>query len=176
MPAYRYRALVRGGGIEVTGSELTRTLISSGLRVPLKECPPQKIRARLITAWDALVPAMPHSAPGKVPNWANMSRELLHRWEHPHRAYHNSAPLRYTHRPYRPLQPTPATATTRPGCAPNTHYPEEAFIHGRTGFLRDYLVRERIYTSQDGHRLWDAAVRTNMIAELQSYRPVPPSI
>ena len=78
VPAYRYEGLVRAGAREVSGSQLTRILIDSGLRVPLRERP-NKIRPRLMRAWDSLLPG--HTALGE---------DLLERYEQPHRKYHTS--------------------------------------------------------------------------------------
>lgn len=81
VPAYRYEGLVRAGAREVSGSQLTRILIDSGLRVPLRERP-NKIRPRLMRAWDSLMPG--HTALGE---------DLLERYEQPHRKYHTSVHL-----------------------------------------------------------------------------------
>ena len=81
VPAYRYDGLVRAGAREVSGSQLTRILIGSGLRVPLRERP-NKIRPRLMRAWDSLLPG--HTALGE---------DLLERYEQPHRKYHTSVHL-----------------------------------------------------------------------------------
>ena len=81
VPAYRYEGLVRAGAREVSGSQLTRILIGSGLRVPLRERP-NKIRPRLMRAWDSLLPG--HTALGE---------DLLARYEQPHRKYHTSVHL-----------------------------------------------------------------------------------
>ena len=81
VPAYRYEGLVRAGAREVSGSRLTRILIDSGLRVPLRERP-NKIRPRLMRAWDSLLPG--HTTLGE---------DLLARYEQPHRKYHTSVHL-----------------------------------------------------------------------------------
>ena len=81
VPAYRYEGLVHAGAREVSGSQLTRILIGSGLRVPLRERP-NKIRPRLMRAWDSLLPG--HTALGE---------DLLARYEQPHRKYHTSVHL-----------------------------------------------------------------------------------
>lgn len=81
VPAYRYEGLVRAGAREVSGSQLTRILIGSGLRVPLRERP-NKIRPRLMRAWESLLPG--HTALGE---------DLLERYEQPHRKYHTSVHL-----------------------------------------------------------------------------------
>ena len=81
VPAYRYEGLVRAGAREVSGSQLTRILIDSGLRVPLRERP-NKIRPRLMRAWESLLPG--HTTLGE---------DLLARYEQPHRKYHTSVHL-----------------------------------------------------------------------------------
>ena len=81
VPAYRYEGLVRAGAREVSGSQLTRILIGSGLRVSLRERP-NKIRPRLMRAWESLLPG--HTALGE---------DLLERYEQPHRKYHTSVHL-----------------------------------------------------------------------------------
>lgn len=81
VPAHLHGTLTRAGAQPVTGSELTRALTASGLRVPLKERP-TKIRRTLLTAWNKTLPGQ-----------ENLGQELLERWEEPHRAYHNSAHL-----------------------------------------------------------------------------------
>ena len=81
VPAYRYEGLVRAGAREVSGSRLTRILIDSRLRVPLRERP-NKIRPRLMRAWASLLPG--HTALGE---------DLLARYEQPHRKYHTSVHL-----------------------------------------------------------------------------------
>lgn len=81
VPAYRYEGLVRAGAREVSGSQLTRILIYSGLRVPLRERP-NKIRPRLMRAWESLLPG--HTVLGE---------DLLARYEQPHRKYHTSVHL-----------------------------------------------------------------------------------
>ena len=81
VPAYRYEGLVRAGAREVSGSRLTRILIDSGLRVPLRERP-NKIRPRLMRAWDSL-----------LPGYTALGEDLLERYEQPHRKYHTSVHL-----------------------------------------------------------------------------------
>lgn len=99
VPAHRYEELVRAGAIELSGAELTRTLIASGLRIPLKERP-EKIRPRLLRAWEAAF--APHLERAEVsPNIraqlaaevAELGESLLQAWEQPHRAYHHSGHL-----------------------------------------------------------------------------------
>lgn len=81
VPAHLYDALVDGGAQPVSGSELTRRLVESGLRVPYKERP-QKIRKTLLARWEVLAPGA-----------GQLGEELLDCWQQPHRTYHNSAHL-----------------------------------------------------------------------------------
>lgn len=99
VPAHRYEELVRAGAIELSGAELTRTLIASGLRIPLKECP-EKIRPRLLRAWEAaFAPRLeraevsPNIRAQLAAEAAELGESLLQAWEQPHRAYHHSGHL-----------------------------------------------------------------------------------
>ena len=113
VPAHLYEDLVRAGAKELSGAQLTRTLITSGLRIPLKERP-EKIRPRLLRAWEAAF--TPRLKRVEVPaelqaqltaQVAELGESLLQAWEQPHRAYHHSGHLSqmladldrlYTHR------------------------------------------------------------------------------
>ena len=104
VPAHRYDELVQAGAKELSGAELTRTLIASGLRIPLKERP-EKIRPRLLRAWEAAfaprlnTPRLKHvEAPAAsqaqlTAQVAELGESLLQAWEQPHRAYHHSGHL-----------------------------------------------------------------------------------
>ena len=97
VPAHRYEELVRAGAIELSGAELTRTLIASGLRIPLKERP-EKIRPRLLRAWEAAFAPCLKKAPTTLQTqlteqMAELGESLLQAWEQPHRTYHHSAHL-----------------------------------------------------------------------------------
>ena len=104
VPAHLYDELVRAGAKELSGAELTRTLIASGLRIPLKERP-EKIRPRLLRAWEAAfaprlnTPRLKHvEAPAAsqaqlTAQVAELGKSLLQAWEQPHRAYHHSGHL-----------------------------------------------------------------------------------
>lgn len=99
VPAHRYEELVRAGAIELSGAELTRTLIASGLRIPLKERP-EKIRPRLLHAWEAaFAPRLeraevsPKIRAQLAAQVAELGEHLLQAWEQPHRAYHHSGHL-----------------------------------------------------------------------------------
>ena len=93
VPAHLYEDLVRAGAIELSGAELTRTLIASGLRIPFKERP-EKIRPRLLRAWEAAFAPRLEKAPGAFQQQvAELGERLLQAWEQPHRAYHHSGHL-----------------------------------------------------------------------------------
>lgn len=104
VPAHLYDELVRAGAVELSGAQLTRTLIASGLRIPLKERP-EKIRPRLLRAWEAAfaprlnTPRLKHvEAPAASQDQltaqvAELGESLLQAWEQPHRAYHHSGHL-----------------------------------------------------------------------------------
>ena len=107
VPAHLYDELVEAGAIELSGAELTRTLIASGLRIPLKERP-EKIRPRLLRVWEAAFAPRLEKVPGAFQQQvAELGERLLQAWEQPHRAYHHSGHLSqmlsdldrlYTHR------------------------------------------------------------------------------
>lgn len=81
VPAHLYDALIDAGAQPVSSAELTRELIASGLRVPLKERP-AKIRNTLLKRWD-------HTLAGAQ----DLAEHILDQWEQPHRSYHNSVHL-----------------------------------------------------------------------------------
>ena len=104
VPAHLYENLVRAGAKELSGTQLTRTLIASGLRIPLKERP-EKIRPRLLRTWEAaftprfntprfkLVEAPAELRAQLTAQVAQLGESLLRAWEQPHRAYHHSGHL-----------------------------------------------------------------------------------
>lgn len=99
VPAHLYDELVQAGAKELSGAELTRTLIASGLRIPLKERP-EKIRPRLLRTWEAaFTPRITRlEAPAELraqltAQVAELGESLLQAWEQPHRAYHHSGHL-----------------------------------------------------------------------------------
>ena len=104
VPAHLYENLVRAGAKELSGAQLTRTLIASGLRIPLKERP-EKIRPRLLRAWQAAFTSRLNTprlkrveAPAELraqltAQVAELGESLLQAWEQPHRAYHHSGHL-----------------------------------------------------------------------------------
>ena len=75
VPAHRYEELVQAGAIELSGAQLTRTLIASGLRIPLKERP-EKIRPRLLRTWEAAFAPRLERADAS----AERGPDLRHRW------------------------------------------------------------------------------------------------
>ena len=81
VPAGRYRELVHQGAKEVSGADLVRALIASGLRVPARRRGP-KLRAALSVRWASLLPDAPA-----------LGAELLDRWAEPHRRYHTQTHL-----------------------------------------------------------------------------------
>ncbi|MBG6225280.1 putative metal-dependent HD superfamily phosphohydrolase [Arthrobacter sp. CAN_A2] len=81
VPARRYRDLVVQGAQEVTGADLVRSLIASGLRVPARRRAP-KLRAALMSRWEVLMPGVP-----------GLGGELLDRWSEAHREYHTPTHL-----------------------------------------------------------------------------------
>lgn len=93
VPAHLYEDLVRAGAKELSGAQLTRTLIASGLRIPLKERP-EKIRPRLLRAWEtAFIPRLEKAPATFQQQVAELGESLLQAWEQPHRAYHHSGHL-----------------------------------------------------------------------------------
>ena len=99
VPAHLYDELVQAGAVELSGAELTRTLIASGLRIPLKERP-EKIRPRLLRAWEvAFAPRLEGAEVSSelraqlTAQVAKLGESLLQAWEQPHRAYHHSGHL-----------------------------------------------------------------------------------
>ncbi|WP_394940136.1 DUF4031 domain-containing protein [Psychromicrobium sp. YIM B11713] len=81
VPARRYQDLTEQGAIEVEGRELTRLLISSGLRVPAR-ARSESLDTALQLRWNSL-----------LPHTEELGRELLSRWAEPHRHYHSRTHL-----------------------------------------------------------------------------------
>ena len=99
VPAHRYDELVQAGAKELSGAELTRTLIASGLRIPLKERP-EKIRPRLLRTWEAAFAPRLERADASAESRARLAAQvaalgerLPQAWEQPPRAYHHSGHL-----------------------------------------------------------------------------------
>lgn len=81
VPAERHADLVARGAVAVSGGELVRRLIASGLRVPARRRP-GKLEHVLLQHWNALIP-------GQDP----LGRELIARWGEDHRHYHDHSHL-----------------------------------------------------------------------------------
>jgi len=81
VPAERYGDLVLLGALEVSGAELVRRLIRSGLRIPARKRS-TKLGTALATRWTAVLPDYPQ-----------LGRELIGRWGEEHRHYHDRVHL-----------------------------------------------------------------------------------
>jgi predicted metal-dependent HD superfamily phosphohydrolase len=81
VPAARYQELVARGAAEVSGGELVRRLIASGLRIPARRRS-SKLETVLLHHWDRLLPGHPR-----------LGRELVERWGEAHRYYHGRTHL-----------------------------------------------------------------------------------
>jgi predicted metal-dependent HD superfamily phosphohydrolase len=77
VPARRYADLVRRGAVEVSGGDLTRILVASGLRIPARRRA-KRLRSVLAGRWETLLPGTSELGAG-----------LVERWSEPHRAYHD---------------------------------------------------------------------------------------
>ncbi|AJT41986.1 DUF4031 domain-containing protein [Psychromicrobium lacuslunae] len=81
VPMRRRAELIALGAIPVEGSELTRLLIASGLRVPAR-LRSESLETALSLRWRALLPGTD-----------DIAAELLERWAEPHRHYHSRTHL-----------------------------------------------------------------------------------
>jgi predicted metal-dependent HD superfamily phosphohydrolase len=81
VPERRYGDLVALGAGEVSGAQLTRALISSGLRVPAR-LRNSKLETSLLSHWNLL-----------LPDREALGRDLIARWGEPHRRYHDRTHL-----------------------------------------------------------------------------------
>ncbi|RZU60595.1 DUF4031 domain-containing protein [Zhihengliuella halotolerans] len=81
VPQRRYEDLVARGATPVSGTELVRRLVASGLRVPARQRP-EKLDRILLTRWSQQLPDHPH-----------VGADLLARWSEPHRNYHGRGHL-----------------------------------------------------------------------------------
>lgn len=88
VPAHRHADLVARGAVPVSGGELVRRLVRSGLRVPARRRP-QRRDPVLARRWAALFADTP-ARPAAV---RSAGRDLLERWSEPHRRYHSPAHL-----------------------------------------------------------------------------------
>ncbi|HXD27383.1 MAG TPA: DUF4031 domain-containing protein [Arthrobacter sp.] len=81
VPRKKFDDLVARGALPVSGTELARRLIRSGVRIPARQRP-EKLDGVLADAWERLLPG--HSEIGA---------QLIARWSEPHRQYHDRAHL-----------------------------------------------------------------------------------
>lgn len=81
VPAERHAELVAMGAVAVSGGELVRRLIASGLRVPARRRP-GKLEHVLLQRWNA-----------SLPGQARLGQELITRWGEDHRHYHDRSHL-----------------------------------------------------------------------------------
>ncbi|WP_427015595.1 DUF4031 domain-containing protein [Pseudarthrobacter sp. P1] len=86
VPERRYGQLVADGAVEVSGKELVRILVASGLRVRSRHRN-TKVRTALQYRWDTLMESTGNLA------GAGLREELLARWSEPHRHYHGATHL-----------------------------------------------------------------------------------
>lgn len=80
VPQARYDQLLAAGARPVSGGELVRRLIASGIRVPTR-FRPEKLDGALLRRFARTLPAEP------------LGRELLAAWSEPHRKYHDRVHL-----------------------------------------------------------------------------------
>jgi predicted metal-dependent HD superfamily phosphohydrolase len=81
VPAGRYQELVARGASEVSGGELVRRLVASGLRIPARRRG-SKLDSVLLDHWNRLLPGRPE-----------LGRDLVARWGEAHRRYHDRTHL-----------------------------------------------------------------------------------
>lgn len=81
VPERIYAKLVAAGAVPVSGKELVRLLVASGLRVKARHRP-KSTGSALQYRWDSLMPEQP-----------DLGAELLGRWNEPHRHYHSATHL-----------------------------------------------------------------------------------
>lgn len=86
VPLHRYDDLVAQGAVEVSGAELVRRLVASGLRVPAARRA-SKLDGVLRRRFERLLPG--HHPLNRDP----LLQDLLDRWSEPHRHYHDRSHL-----------------------------------------------------------------------------------
>lgn len=86
VPVEMYGDLVAAGALEVSGSELVRRLVASGLRIPAAQRP-SKLQKILHQRFDRLFPGT--SELDRDP----IASALIERWSEPHRHYHDLSHL-----------------------------------------------------------------------------------
>ena len=77
VPQHLHGDLVRRGAVPVTGGELVRILIGSGLRIPARDRP-SALAVPLLERWNRLLPGQ-----------EELGERLLACWNEPHRRYHD---------------------------------------------------------------------------------------
>ena len=77
VPQHLHADLVRRGAVPVSGGELVRILIASGLRIPARDRP-AALAAPLLERWNRLLPGQ-----------ESLGKRLLECWNEPHRRYHD---------------------------------------------------------------------------------------
>lgn len=95
VPAHRCEELVARGAVPVSGRELVRRLVASGLRVPARGRV-EKRDAVLARRWAALFGRDAAGSDGPRAEEAAVTaagRDLLERWAQPHRHYHDRSHL-----------------------------------------------------------------------------------
>lgn len=83
VPLHCYQDLVSRGAVEVSGAELVRRLVASGLRIPAARRP-GKLDKVLGRRFDRLFPGHHDLNRGPV------FQDLMDRWSEPHRHYHDT--------------------------------------------------------------------------------------
>ncbi|WP_104086251.1 DUF4031 domain-containing protein [Arthrobacter sp. GMC3] len=81
VPERIYADLVAAGAVPISGKDLVRVLVASGLRIKAKHRP-KSTGSALQYRWDTLLPGQ-----------GDLGAELLQRWSEPHRNYHSSTHL-----------------------------------------------------------------------------------
>lgn len=81
VPERLYDELIMAGAVPLTGKELARTLMASGLRIKAKYRV-KSVASVLERRWNALMPGHPE-----------LGTDLLNRWNEPHRHYHSATHL-----------------------------------------------------------------------------------
>lgn len=80
VPERLFRELTARGALAVSGTQLVRRLLDSGLRVHAQDRTPKRA---------AVVPQLRGRWAGLLPEHADLGTELLERWGEPHRHYHD---------------------------------------------------------------------------------------
>ncbi|WP_404289285.1 DUF4031 domain-containing protein [Glutamicibacter arilaitensis] len=81
VPQERYNEFVAAGAREVSGSDLVRVLVRSGLRIPAR-FRPERLNPALLKRWERTLPGQ-----------RALAEDLLLRWSQEHRHYHDRVHL-----------------------------------------------------------------------------------